>query len=96
MINIDKLSDDITSFYYDWDTYEFNDIYQEYEMGLADTREILSSKKLTNDMLYDLKGICEDIKNDQDKSIRNLYNRGIDIIKTLEESQLSREDDMEL
>lgn len=51
MINIEELSNDITSFYYDWDPYEFHDIYEDYDMCLADTKEILSSKKLTDDML---------------------------------------------
>ena len=37
----DELVDNITSFIYDWDPYEFKDIYQYYDMGLDDTRECL-------------------------------------------------------
>ena len=96
MINIEELSNDITSFYYDWDPYEFHDIYEDYDMCLADTKEILSSKKLTDDMIYDLKSICEDIKNDNDKSIKDLFNRATSIVKRVEDYQLSREDDLEL
>ena len=46
----DELADNITSFIYDWDPYEFKDIYQDYEMGLEDTRECLSSKRKTEDI----------------------------------------------
>ena len=53
----DELVDNITSFIYDWDPYEFKDIYQDYEMGLEDTRECLSSKRKTEDIIYNIENI---------------------------------------
>ena len=60
----DELVDNITSFIYDWDPYEFKDIYQDYDMGLDDTRECLSSKKTTSDLIYNIKNICNELEND--------------------------------
>ena len=72
----DELVDNITSFIYDWDPYEFKDIYQDYEMGLEDTRECLSSKKTTADVIYNIENICTELEHDDDKNIQDLYKRG--------------------
>ena len=92
----DELVDNITSFFYDWDPYEFKDIYQDYEMGLDDTREVLSSKKLTNDLISNIKNICKDIEDDMDESIRDIYTKGIKIVDSLNEYVSTLEDDIEL
>ena len=92
----EELVDNITSFLYDWDPYEFKDIYQDYEMGLDDTREVLSSKKLTNDLISNIKNICKDIEDDMDESIRDIYTKGIKIVDSLNEYVSTLEDDIEL
>ncbi len=92
----DELVDNITSFIYDWDPYEFKDIYQNYDMGLDDTRECLSSKKTTSDLIYNIKNICNELENDEDTEIKKLYNRGTSILTTLNDYLNSLEDDISL
>ena len=92
----DELVDEITSFMYDWDPYEFKDIYQDYDMGLDDTREVLSSKKTTSDLIYNIKNICDELKNDEDTELQKLYKRGTSILNSLNKYVSSLEDDYSL
>ena len=92
----DALVDNITSFIYDWDPYEFKDIYQDYEMGLEDTRECLSSKKTTADVIYNIENICTELEHDDDKNIQDLYKRGSSILSSLYEYYKNLEEDISL
>ena len=92
----EELVDQITSFIYDWDPYEFKDIYQDYEMGLDDTRECLSTKKGTSEVIYNIDNICNELKDDEDTEIQKLYKRGISILTNLNEYIDSLEDDISL
>lgn len=92
----EKLADDITSFIYDWDPYEFKDIYQDYEMGLDDTRECLLSKKTTADIIYNIENICTELEQDDDKNIQELYKRGSSILNSLYEYHKNLEEDINL
>ena len=92
----DEFVDEITSFVYDWDPYEFKDIYQDYDMGLDDTRECLSSKKTTEYLIYNIKNICNELEHDEDSELQKLYKRGTSILTTLNEYLNSLEDDIDL
>lgn len=92
----DELADNITLFIYDWDLYEFKDIYQDYEMGLEDTRECLSSKKKTEDIIYNIENICNELEHDDDKNIQDLYKRGSSILSSLYEYYKNLEEDISL
>ena len=92
----DEFVDEITSFIYDWVPYEFKDIYQDYDMGLDDTRECLSSKKTTSDLIYNIKNICNELEHDDDSELQKLYKRGTSILTTLNEYLNSLEDDISL
>lgn len=92
----DTLVEEITSFMYDWDPYEFKDIYQDYEMGLDDTRECLLSKKSTSELIYNVKNICDELKDDKDQELQKLYKRGTSILTDLNSYLKSLEDDIEL
>ena len=78
-----KIAGDITSFFYDYDTYEFVDNYDTYEEGLNETINMLSSINNIKELIYNIDNICDDLKDDDDSSIRDLYNRGINIINEL-------------
>lgn len=94
--NFDELINDITSFYYDWDPYEFNDNYEDYDMALEDTKNILSSKEHTDNLIYDLKNINEDIKDDNDIHIKELSNRCKFLISNLEEYKKTFESEIKM
>ena len=79
-----------------WDPYEFKDIYQDYEMGLEDTRECLSSKKTTADVIYNIENICTELEHDDDKSIQDLYKRGSSILSSLYAYYKNLEEDISL
>ena len=88
------LADNITSFFYDYDTYEFKDNYSDYEEGLNETIDLLSNSSNIKELIYNIDNICEDLKDDDDSQIIDLYNRGKDIINEL--NKIVNENEMEV
>ena len=93
---IEDLSVKVTDFFYDYDPYEFKDNYQDYDMGLEDTKVVLSSSSETKKLISDLEQINLDLSNDEDKTIKEFYNRSSELIKLLNEYQKTFKDDLEL
>ena len=93
---IEELSTKVTDFFYDYDPYEFKDNYQDYEMGLEDTQKVLSSKSETKKLISDLEQINLDLSNDEDKIIKEFYNRSSSLIKELRIYEKSLKEDFEL
>ena len=94
--NYNDLVENITSFMYDWDTYDFNDNYDSYEDGILATKDMLSSRSKTSKLLYNLKEINNDISNDDDKQIKDLYDRSNKIICDLEKYYNTLDDNYEI
>ena len=93
---IDELSTEVTDFYYDYDPYEFKDNYNDYNEGLEATQQVLSSKSETKKLIFDLKEINDDLYGDDDKTIKEFYDRSSKLLDKLKAYEKSLEDDYEL
>lgn len=82
---IDELSTKVTDFYYDYDPYEFKDNYNDYNEGLEATQKVLSSKSETKKLISDLEQINDDLYGDDDKTIKEFYDRSYELINDLNE-----------
>ena len=91
---IDELSTKVTDFFYDYDPYEFKDNYNDYNEGLEATQQVLSSK--TKKLIFDLKEINDDLYGDDDKTIKEFFDRSSKLIEELKTYEESLEDDYEL
>lgn len=93
---IEELSTKVTDFYYDYDPYEFKDIYENYNEGLEATQEVLSSKSETKKLISDLEQINDDLYGDNDPTIKEFYDRSYSLINDLKEYQKTLKEDYEL
>ena len=93
---IEELSTKVTDFYYDYDPYEFKDIYENYNEGLEATQEVLSSKSETKKLISDLEQINDDLYGDNDSTIKEFYDRSYSLINDLKEYQKTLKEDYEL
>ena len=93
---IEELSTKVTDFFYDYDPYEFKDNYSDYNEGLEDTRKVLSSKSETKNLIFNLKEINDDLYGDEDKTIKEFYDRSSKLLDELKTYEESLEDDYEL
>ena len=93
---IDELSTKVTDFFYDYDLYEFKDNYSDYNEGLEDTQKVLSSKSETKKLIFNLKEINDDLYGDEDKTIKEFYDRSSKLLNELKLYEESLEDDYEL
>ena len=93
---IDELSTKVTDFFYDYDPYEFKDNYSDYNEGLEDTQKVLSSKSETKKLIFNLKEINDDLYGDEDKTIKEFYDRSSKLLNELKLYEESLEDDYEL
>ena len=93
---IDELSTKVTDFFYDYDPYEFKDNYNDYNEGLEATQQVLSSKSETRKLIFDLKEINDDLYGDEDKTIKEFYDRSSILIDELKEYEKSLKEDYEL
>lgn len=82
---INELSTKVTDFYYDYDPYEFKDNYNDYNEGLEATQKVLSSKSETKKLISDLEQINDDLYGDEDKTIKEFYDRSCELINDLNE-----------
>jgi hypothetical protein len=89
---IEKLSDDITKFMFDFDTYEFNNNYNSYEEAYEEVKNLLSSKEETENIINNMLYINDDLKGDNDPLIKELYNRNRILIDRLREHRISLND----
>ena len=93
---IDELSTKVTDFFYDYDPYEFKDNYEDYNEGLEETQRVLSSKSETRNLIFNLKEINDDLYGDEDKTIKEFYDRSSKLLNELKLYEESLEDDYEL
>ena len=93
---IDELSTKVTDFFYDYDPYDFKDNYSDYNEGLEDTQKVLSSKSETKKLIFNLKEINDDLYGDEDKTIKEFYDRSSKLLNELKLYEESLEDDYEL
>ena len=82
---IDELSTKETDFFYDYDPYEFKDNYEDYNEGLEETQKVLSSKSETRNLIFNLKEINDDLYGDEDKTIKEFFDRSSSLIEELKE-----------
>ena len=80
---IDELSTKITDFFYDYNPYEFKDNYEDYNTGLEETQKVLSSKNETRNLIFNLKGINDDLFGDEDKTTKEFFDRSSKLIEEL-------------
>ena len=86
---IDELSTKVTDFFYDFDSYEFKDNYEDYNEGLEETQRVLSSKSETRNLIFNLKEINDDLYGDEDKTIKEFFDRSSSLIEELKEYEKS-------
>ena len=86
---IDELSTKVTDFFYDYDPYEFKDNYEDYNEGLEETPKVLSSKSETRNLIFNLKEINDDLYGDEDKTIKEFFDRSSSLIEELKEYEKS-------
>ena len=86
---IEELSTKVTDFFYDYDSYEFKDNYENYNEGLEETQRVLSSKSETRNLIFNLKEINDDLYGDEDKTIKEFFDRSSSLIEELKEYEKS-------
>lgn len=92
---IEKLAYDITEYAKDYDLYEFRDCYDTEEECYNDILRYLSSESNIRDLIY----VINCMNNDMDlenMNTDNLYSRGKQIVKDLEEYQKSFDKDFKI
>lgn len=90
---IDELAMEITDFFYDYDPYEFKDCYEDYNEGLEETTNMLSSKNDTQKLIYNLKEINDDLSCDDDKLIKEFFDRSSKLLDELKIYEKSLKED---
>lgn len=95
-INADYLAYRICQFFHNYDPYEFADNYNTIQEAHEDLKNSLYSYSNTNDYLYNMKEIANDLKDDNDSQIVSLYMDAKDIINYLEEYKKTFNKNMEL
>lgn len=90
---IDELAMKLTDFFYDYDTYEFKDNYEDYNEGLEETTNMLSSKNDTRKLIYNLKEINDDLSCDDDNQIKEFFNRSSKLLDELINYEKSLKED---
>ena len=86
---IDELSTKVTDFFSDYDPYEFKDNYADYNEGLEETQKVLSYKSKTRNLIFNLKEINDDLYGDEDKTIKEFFDRSSSLIEELKEYEKS-------
>lgn len=66
------LAFDLTKFYQDFDTYDFNDNYDSFGEAVDDMQKILSDEESCQRLLQDLKEIQEHLKDNDPEDVQNL------------------------